>query len=59
MAFLNHRNKAAHPEMQPWEQPDVHAVDMTPWKYGKLCAVIIVVVCIIVYAAFSPLGFGA
>ena len=59
MAFLNHRNKAAHPDMQAWEQPDVHAVDMTPWKYGKLCAVIIVVVCIIVYAAFSPLGFGA
>ena len=59
MAFLNHRNKKAHPEMEAWEQEDVHAVDLTPWKYRKVCAVAIVICCIIVYAAFSPLGFGA
>ena len=59
MAFLNHRNKKAHPEMEAWEQEDVHAVDLTPWKYRKVCAVAIIICCIIVYAAFSPLGFGA
>ena len=59
MAFLNHKNKKDHPDMEPWEQEDVHAVDMTPWKYRKVCAVAIIALCIIVYAAFSPLGLGA
>lgn len=59
MAFLNHKNKKDHPEMEAWEQKDVHAVDMTPWKYRKVCAVAIIALCIIVYAAFSPLGLGA
>ena len=45
--------------MEAWEQEDVHAVDMTPWKYRKVCAVAIIALCIIVYAAFSPLGLGA
>ena len=58
MAFLNARNKKAHPELEPWTQEDVHAVDLTPWKYRKICSVIIIIVCLIVYAAFSPLGFG-
>ena len=59
MAFLNHKNKKDHPDMEAWEQEDVHAVDMTPWKYRKVCAVAIIALCIIVYAAFSPLGLGA
>ena len=59
MAFLNHKNKKDHPDMEAWEQEDVHAVDMTPWKYRKVCAVAIITLCIIVYAAFSPLGLGA
>lgn len=58
MAFLDRRNKKLHPEMKAWEQKDVHAVDMTPWKYRKVCSVAIIVLCLIVYAAFSPLGFG-
>ena len=59
MAFLDHKNKKDHPDMEAWEQEDVHAVDMTPWKYRKVCAVAIIALCIIVYAAFSPLGLGA
>ena len=59
MAFLNHKNKKDHPDMEAWEQEDVHAVDMTPWKHRKVCAVAIIALCIIVYAAFSPLGLGA
>lgn len=59
MAFLNYKNKKDHPDMEAWEQEDVHAVDMTPWKYRKVCAVAIIALCIIVYAAFSPLGLGA
>ena len=59
MAFLNHKTKKDHPDMEAWEQEDVHAVDMTPWKYRKVCAVAIIALCIIVYAAFSPLGLGA
>ncbi len=59
MAFLDRRNKKLHPEMEPWEQEDVHAVDMTPWKYRKVCSVAIIALCIIIYAAFSPIGFGA
>lgn len=59
MAFLNYKNKKDHPDMEAWEQEDVHAVDMTPWRYRKVCAVAIIALCIIVYAAFSPLGLGA
>lgn len=55
---LNANNKKKHPELQAWSQEDVGAVDLTPWKYRKICAVLIIICCIVVYAAFSPLGFG-
>ncbi len=56
MFFMNRSNK--NKGAVAWEQEDVHTVDMTPWKYRWVAAVLIVVCCIIVYAAFSPLGFG-
>ncbi len=59
MFFLNMRNKKAHPEMKAWEQTDVQAVDMTPWKYRYVVSAFVVICVLIVYAAFSPLGFGA
>lgn len=58
MYIFNVNNKKKHPELEAWTQEDVHAVDMTPWKYRRICAVLIIVCCIVVYAAFSPLGFG-
>ncbi|MGN1013955.1 MAG: solute:sodium symporter family transporter [Butyricicoccus sp.] len=58
MFFLNQRNKAKHPEMKAWIQEDANAVDLTPWKYRKICAVLIIICCLVVYALFSPLGVG-
>ena len=42
-----------------WEQVDVQAVNLTPWKYRYLVSVTILVCIIAVYIAFSPLGIGA
>lgn len=42
-----------------WEQEDVKAVDLTPWKYRYVVSAIILVCIIAVYIAFSPLGIGA
>lgn len=53
---LYHKNKNHE---DAWVQEDVKAVDLTPWKYRWVAAVIIVVGVLIVYAAFSPLGLGA
>lgn len=33
-------------------------VDMTPWKYGKIFAVCVVVLMVALYALFSPLGLA-
>ncbi|MBQ8143710.1 MAG: solute:sodium symporter family transporter [Butyricicoccus sp.] len=59
MYIMNVYNKKNHPELGAWAQEDVQAVDLTPWKYRKVAAAIVVVGVLIVYAAFSPLGFGA
>ncbi|MBP3311474.1 MAG: solute:sodium symporter family transporter [Butyricicoccus sp.] len=59
MYLLNRYNKGCDPRMQAWEQEDVQAVDLTPWKYRWVAAVIVVIGVLIVYAAFSPLGMGA
>ncbi len=59
MFFLNQHNKKVHPEAAAWIQEDVKAVDMTPWKYRKIAAICVVIGVLIVYGAFSPLGFGA
>ena len=57
MGIMNHLNKKKGETA--WEQPDVKAVDLTPWKYRWVAAAFIVVCVIVVYAAFSPLGIGA
>ena len=59
MAFLNSRNKKQHPELKAWEQVDVKAVDLTPWKYRKIVAVVVMICVVAVYIFFSPLGIGA
>ncbi len=57
MFFMNQRNKKNGADR--WEQEDVKAVDLTPWKYRKVVAVIVMVCVVAVYMAFSPLGLGA
>ncbi len=42
-----------------WEQEDVKAVDLTPWKYRYIVSVIIMVCILTVYFICSPLGIGA
>lgn len=57
LIIVNNMNKKkGAPE---WELQDVGAVDLTPWKYRKPVAVVVTVCVIVVYIAFSPLGFGA
>ena len=38
---------------------DVGAVDMTPWKYRKVVAVIGIILAIAIYLLLSPLGIAA
>lgn len=38
---------------------DAKAVELTPWKHGKLFAAITLVIMIVAYFVFSPLGIGA
>ncbi|MGN1030465.1 MAG: solute:sodium symporter family transporter [Butyricicoccaceae bacterium] len=59
MFIMNQNNKKKNPELPAWEQEDVHAVDLTPWKYRWVATALIIVFVIVVYAAFSPLGIGA
>ncbi len=42
-----------------WEQPDAHALDMTPWKYRKVLSVVILLIVAGVFMLFSPLGIGS
>ncbi|MGN1015133.1 MAG: solute:sodium symporter family transporter [Butyricicoccus sp.] len=42
-----------------WDQVDVKAVDLTPWKYRYVAAVIIIICILAVYFVFSPLVLGA
>ena len=56
MFFMNKANKAKGEVA--WEQEDIKAVDMTPWKYRYIVSVIVIVGVLAVYAFFSPLGVG-
>ena len=40
------------PRDEPWNQQDVGAIDMTPWKGAKVCALLLVVLVIAIYLAF-------
>lgn len=57
MAIMNHLNKKKNPDA--WVQEDSGAVDLTPWKYRYVYAVIVVIGVLAVYAFFSPLGVGS
>lgn len=59
MAFMNSNNKKKNPSMKAWEQEDVKAVDLTPWKYRKVVSVIVMICVVAVYIFFSPIGIGA
>ena len=55
--YLMHRlntNKGA----AVWVQKDVGAVDLTPWKNGKIWATVTLLIMVLAYIIFSPLGFG-
>jgi SSS family solute:Na+ symporter len=41
------------PRTTEWEQVDVKAVDMTPWKHAKLAAGILVAIVIAIYVIFA------
>ena len=58
MAIMNKRNKKAHPDMQAWEQKDVQAVDLTPWKYRRIVSIVVLICVVAVYIFFSPVGIG-
>ena len=57
MYFMNQHNRKISHE-PAWEQKDVGAVDLTPWKYRWIATALIIVCVIAVYVAFSPLGIG-
>ena len=57
MYLMNQHNRKVSSE-PAWEQKDVGAVDLTPWKYRWVATALIIVCVIAVYAAFSPLGIG-
>ena len=54
MSYYNRRRA----NVKPWEQVDVEAVDMTPWKYRWVVSAFIMLCVIAVYVVFSPLGIG-
>ena len=47
------------PRRTEWEMPDAKVMDMTPWKTGKIWALVGIAVVIVMYVIFSPIGIGA
>ena len=47
-----------HPRATDFELKDVGAVDLTPWKNGKVWATVTLLIMVLAYIIFSPLGFG-
>lgn len=47
------------PRTVPTAQPDPHKVDLTPWRYAKPTALLLVALVVGVYVLFSPLGLAA
>ena len=47
-----------HPRDKDFELKDVGAVDLTPWKNGKIWATVTLLIMVLAYIIFSPLGFG-
>ena len=46
------------PRATDFELKDVGAVDLTPWKNGKIWATVTLLIMVLAYVIFSPLGFG-
>ena len=57
MYFMSRNNKIKNNAVA-WKQEDVGAVDLTPWKYRKIAAILILLLVAVVYITFSPLGIG-
>ena len=47
-----------NPRPEDFVLHDAKAVDMTPWKNGKIWATVTLLVMVAAYIVFSPLGFG-
>lgn len=47
-----------NPRPTDFELNDVGAVDLTPWKHGKFWAAVTLIIMVLAYVIFSPLGFG-
>ena len=47
-----------NPRPEDFVLHDAKAVDMTPWKNGKIWATVTLLVMVAAYVIFSPLGFG-
>ena len=47
------------PREEPWEMPDKHVLDMTPWKTGKIWATVGALVVVVLFVIFSPLVLAA
>ena len=47
-----------HPREKDFELKDVGAVDLSPWKNGKIWATVTLLIMVLAYIIFSPLGFG-
>ena len=41
-----------------YEVKDVGAVDLTPWKYRHVVSIVGIVIAVIIYLVFSPLGIA-
>lgn len=48
-----------HPRETDFVLHDSKAVDLTPWKHGKIFAIITIAVMVVAYIVFSPIGIGA
>ena len=54
--YIMHRRNTKDPV---YEQENVGAVDLTPWKYRHVASVIVLICVVGVYLIFSPFGIAA
>lgn len=47
------------PRKEAFEMPNAHALDMTPWKTGKVWAILGALVVVVMFIVFSPVGIAA
>jgi SSS family solute:Na+ symporter len=41
-----------------YEVKDVGAVDLTPWKYRHVVSIVGIIIAVIIYIVFSPIGIA-